>query len=683
MTKQTHALHKLLLAVTGACCLSLSNAQAAVKNNASQYAITPVPAWVKPIANPTAGPNSDVIGGQRHLLVDRQYRDNGQQVAYHRHFVTDVVGQVGLSRASKLSVSFDPNYEKLELHSASVLRDGQKSDRLHSARIDVARTEDSSEQDLLNGEVTALVVLADVRVGDQVELRYTVIGRNPVFDPRHHSSWRTQWSVPVERSVLRITVPQSMKLSHTARPKASITKELNRGLQTVQWQWDELESSDADDNTTDWFADPDIMDVTAFTNWQEVADWGTTLFEGHSTQGADYRRLSQSMKQYADTNGLQPAMAKAIDHVQKRIRYYGVELGVNSHRPHSPDEVLKNGYGDCKDKTLLLVSLLNDMGVKASPILVSARTKRGIVKRLPNPGIFDHVVVFIEHDGKQYWVDATDSSQSGLLGLRGQPEYGAGVVLGKPGVALITRDAPMPEQPTISTHDRIYLSSFGGPADFITATTFRGRDANRIRRRLDETGTRRFGKNYKEYYEDIYGKLRMLDKLKVEEHSTENEITITNSYRLDKFWELNSRAQQAEFDAYALTITNQLDEFEDVSRDRKAPLPIDARSWVAHRIQYFPNVASNERALEESNFGIDGFSYHDSEYVIGDSFVFESELKVTTDEIDVDQLKEYNKFKNRVGRNTRSGRHHRSVDQDAVNVGKATTTLLNELAELY
>ena len=40
------------------------------------------------------------------------------------------------------------------------------------------------------------------------------------------------------------------------------------------------------------------------------------------------------------------------------IRYYSVSLGESSHRPHTPAEVLRNRYGDCKDKSLLLVTIL-------------------------------------------------------------------------------------------------------------------------------------------------------------------------------------------------------------------------------------------------------------------------------------------------------------------------------------
>jgi len=44
--------------------------------------------------------------------------------------------------------------------------------------------------------------------------------------------------------------------------------------------------------------------------------------------------------------------------------------------------------------------------------------------------------------------------------------------------------------PTLTTHDEFHLSAVGRPVDFVTTTIYRGREANRFRRTLDEKGKR-------------------------------------------------------------------------------------------------------------------------------------------------------------------------------------------------
>ena len=647
------------------------------------YSFAPVPAWVAPIDAGAVRADVDAVYGQRHRLVDRQYFQDDTVAALHRHHVSEVTGQAGLSDASQLSISFDPGYQRLELHSATVTRDGRESDRLERARIDVARTENDTDSDLLNGEVTALVVFPDVRVGDRVETRYTVHGRNPVLGSRHFSSWRVRWSVPVERSVFRLTVPRSVALDHTPRPESRFTDEVAGEFRTLQWHWDALDASEAPSDTPAGFTDPDLLEITAYRSWQEVADWGAALFEDQAADSDAYRRLSRTLQDIATTDGLEPAIAKAIDHVQRRIRYHGLELGENSHQPHAPDKVLTNGYGDCKDKALLLTALLNDLGVDAWPILVSMRDRDGVADRLPSPGAFDHVVVLVEHGGKQFWVDATSNRQSGLLGLRGQPEYGAGVVLGKPGEALLTRAAPIPELAGTETHDEFHLSGVGGPVDFVTSSTYRGGAANWFRGNLDRTGKRRLQKRYSEFYEEVYGRLRVLEPLRIVEDATANVFTVTETYRLEAFWDVARSSRQADFEAFPISVRNRVPALPKVKRGREAPLAIRGPVRAAHRIQFYPNVASDARPLEEIAFDMDGFRYRHSEYVVGDSLVFDSEIVITTDTLPADRIEAYGTFRDRVLRNARSGRFYRQIDAEKIELGSKTALLLNDLEELF
>ena len=39
--------------------------------------------------------------------------------------------------------------------------------------------------------------------------------------------------------------------------------------------------------------------------------------------------------------------------------------------PHTPEEILKNAYGDCKDMTVMNVVLLRALGIEAYPALLN------------------------------------------------------------------------------------------------------------------------------------------------------------------------------------------------------------------------------------------------------------------------------------------------------------------------
>ena len=95
--------------------------------------------------------------------------------------------------------------------------------------------------------------------------------------------------------------------------------------------------------------------------------------------------------------------------VARDVRYVSMSKYGHSTVPHPIAETLENRFGDCKDKSALLVALLDRVGVDAVPVLVA--TDRSDPNRLgvPAAGYFDHMVVCFNHAEERRCLDATDS----------------------------------------------------------------------------------------------------------------------------------------------------------------------------------------------------------------------------------------------------------------------------------
>src|SRR6185295_2392538 len=94
-------------------------------------------------------------------------------------------------------------------------------------------------------------------------------------------------------------------------------------------------------------------------------------------------------------------------------RYVAVPLGVNSHRPHAAGNVLRNRFGDCKDKANLFNTLLKTQGIAAHLVLVP----RFGEAREEVPGLgFNHALSRVRAGGAWLWIDTTDElTPFGLL----------------------------------------------------------------------------------------------------------------------------------------------------------------------------------------------------------------------------------------------------------------------------
>src|SRR5262245_19317920 len=72
-----------------------------------------------------------------------------------------------------------------------------------------------------------------------------------------------------------------------------------------------------------------------------------------------------------------------------------------------PGETLKRKYGDCKDKSTLLVALLRAAEIPANVALLNVGGWTDADEELPGLGLFDHAIVEVPGN-PEYWIDATD-----------------------------------------------------------------------------------------------------------------------------------------------------------------------------------------------------------------------------------------------------------------------------------
>ena len=76
-----------------------------------------------------------------------------------------------------------------------------------------------------------------------------------------------------------------------------------------------------------------------------------------------------------------------------QVRYTGVEFGSARLIPEFPAETLRRRFGDCKDKSPLLIAALRASGIDAYLALLSAGDDQDVSAELPGLGMFNHAIV--------------------------------------------------------------------------------------------------------------------------------------------------------------------------------------------------------------------------------------------------------------------------------------------------
>ncbi|MCP4655838.1 MAG: hypothetical protein GY856_10515 [bacterium] len=132
-------------------------------------------------------------------------------------------------------------------------------------------------------------------------------------------------------------------------------------------------------------------------SWRDVGRWYQELLD--AVPRASPAVSSRARELVAGCEEKRARLDRLVDFMQQQVRYVSVVIGIHGYRPSAPEEVLGRMWGDCKDKSLLLVELLAEAGIDAYPAMLLAARDRRIDSLFPSPEEFNHMIVAVPDDG--------------------------------------------------------------------------------------------------------------------------------------------------------------------------------------------------------------------------------------------------------------------------------------------
>jgi hypothetical protein len=126
--------------------------------------------------------------------------------------------------------------------------------------------------------------------------------------------------------------------------------------------------------------------------WKAIGLWQEQLEEHRPDPTPEITAKTKEL--VAGAPNLYTQLSRISDFIQKNIRYFIVAKGIGGWQAHYAGDIYRNRYGDCKDKTTLLISMLKVIGVRAYYFHVDSR--RGIIDPEEPSLVGNHMITAIE-----------------------------------------------------------------------------------------------------------------------------------------------------------------------------------------------------------------------------------------------------------------------------------------------
>ena len=607
-----------------------------VEENSDKFTTGPVPAWVKSCDfDAKAPPAKDCNVNYQFILEDHQV--NWEEKVQYVHRVIKVLSQSGAHDFTQLSFDFDPSYQKVVVHAIHILRDGEIINCLEKSQYKLLQRENSLERNLYQGTLSLVYFLSDIRKGDVVEFSYSLEGVHPFLASHCDNCVRLKYADLTDKIFKRLLIHPKNPLQVKSDNNAIAPKVVNLSSNLQEWTWEALSTPgmSTDKEIPSWHGLFDgQVQITQFKSWQEVVQKTLPLYQPpkdfEKNPSPEMVSLVKKWTEKAKDKHQQALLA--LRFVQDEIKYMGFEDGMGGFKPTDPRVVLERRFGDCKDKSVLLHSLLKLMQIHSTPALVNTAIGKKLSELLPGQ-FFNHVILRIEINNSHYWVDSTISFQGGSLQTNYCPEYYWGLVL-SPDTKKLTMIPPSAVMKPTEIHTTITMTS-PDTAELKIEGVWFGSRADELRTWLQQDGLKKVSEYGLEWAQKKYKVASISSPTSVVDDREKNVFSKTEFYKIST----RSRLGKKLLKASSFILERDLD--NGLNLERSSPYALVYPLWVKEHIHIENPFNTWPLDTEEASFENEAIKFTYEMKKEGHIADFHFELKHLQDHVPVNLIQDY------------------------------------------
>jgi transglutaminase-like putative cysteine protease len=355
-----------------------------------------------------------------------------------------------VAQAGQYALPYSESLQKLEIIEAyTTTKDGTRID-VPADKIVSQQLPASAGAPTFSDYKLQTVIFPQVEVGAVLTLHYKITQLKPklpgVFSV--HSLFNR--FVDYKGATMTVRAPEKMALYFSAQgvPGGEV-KATRPGTRELHWTYGGATATLAEPGSVS------IEDLSPGITVSTLKDY-PALAAAYMIGAEPAAKVTPAVQKLADeiTAGVtdKRAQAEAIYRwVSVNIRYVALLMGAGGYVPHTADEIISVKYGDCKDKTTLMMALLGAKGIRSAPVLVNA-VNRYTLPATPVLSAFNHAINWLPDFN--LFVDSTSGfAPFGVLrdALMGKQALIAGGINQNPSLATLPVSNPATDQVLMRT----------------------------------------------------------------------------------------------------------------------------------------------------------------------------------------------------------------------------------------
>lgn len=452
--------------------------------------------YARPASEFLAKRGAPAAGQARRSLVDLQVTTvfpNGLASRFHQ-VVYQPLTDASAAQSREYGFVYETDTEAVQIRAARVYRkDGTIDEAIESGAGAMA---DDPSMAMYTSARSYYVHFPRLEPGDVVELQYRVedVAQRNAYADYFGEVVYLQSAEPVARSEYVLLTPKS-RTFHFNEPHVP-------GLQqTVQETGDQriyhflatdVAAVEQEPLQPPWTEVLGHVHVSTYESWEEMGRWYWGLIKDQLVPDDEVRLRAEAL-----TKGLKDDRAKVraiYDYVVQKTRYVALEFGIHGFKPYRCAQIFARGFGDCKDKATLIVTMLNALGIKATPVVVRTGNKGDLEahtdlanQKPASLAPFDHMIAYVP--SMDLYLDGT-AEYTGSTELPGM-DRGAMALQVNEGNARLVHLPDPPASDSVSVHKVDATLTADGKAELDWRAEVTGYEASEWRVRFHADATRK------------------------------------------------------------------------------------------------------------------------------------------------------------------------------------------------